>query len=77
MGWLSGILVYLVVWWLVIFMVLPWGVKPPENPEPGHATSAPDRPMLWRKVAITSVITAVVWGIIYLAIENSWVSFRP
>ena len=33
--------------------------------------------MLWRKVAITSVITAVVWGIIYLAIENSWVSFRP
>jgi predicted secreted protein len=77
MGWLSGILVYLVVWWLVIFMVLPWGVKPPENPEPGHATSAPDRPMLWRKVAITSVITAVVWVIIYLAIENSWVSFRP
>jgi predicted secreted protein len=77
MGWLSGILVYLVVWWLVIFMVLPWGVKPPENPEPGHATSAPDRPMLWRKVAITSVITAVVWGIIYVAIENSWVSFRP
>jgi predicted secreted protein len=77
MGWLSGILVYLVVWWLVIFMVLPWGVKPPENPEPGHATSAPDRPMLWRKVAITSVITAVVWVIIYLAVENSWVSFRP
>jgi predicted secreted protein len=77
LGWLSGILVYLVVWWLVIFMVLPWGVKPPDNPEPGHATSAPDRPMLWRKVAITSVITAVVWGIIYLAIENSWVSFRP
>jgi predicted secreted protein len=67
----------LVVWWLVIFMVLPWGVKPPDNPEPGHATSAPDRPMLWRKIAITSIITAVVWGIIYLAIENSWVSFRP
>jgi predicted secreted protein len=77
MGWLSGILVYLVVWWLVIFMVLPWGVKPPDNPEPGHATSAPNRPMLWRKAAITSVITAVVWVIIYLAIENSWVSFRP
>jgi predicted secreted protein len=77
LGWLSGILVYLVVWWLVIFMVLPWGVKPPDNPEPGHATSAPDRPMLWRKIAITSIITAVVWGIIYLAIENSWVSFRP
>ena len=77
MGWLSGILVYLVVWWLVIFMVLPWGVKPPDNPGPGHATSAPDQPMLWRKTAITSVITAVVWVIIYLAIENSWVSFRP
>ena len=77
MGWISGIVVYLVVWWLVIFMVLPFGVKPPEDPEPGHAPSAPDRPMLWRKAAATTVISAVVWVFIYLAIENGWVSFRP
>ncbi len=25
MGWATGTAVYLVIWWLVIFMVLPWG----------------------------------------------------
>lgn len=77
MGWVSGIVVYLMVWWMVIFMVLPFGVKPPEEPEPGHAPSAPDRPLLWRKAAITTVISAVIWVIIYVAITQHWVQFRP
>ena len=41
MTWFTGILVYVIIWWLVLFMVLPWGVKVPEEPEPGHASSAP------------------------------------
>ncbi|MEM7168903.1 MAG: DUF1467 family protein [Pseudomonadota bacterium] len=77
MNWVTGILVYVMTWWVVFFAVLPWGVKPPENPQPGHATSAPDRPMLWRKAAITTGIAAVIWGIVYLGVENSWIDFRP
>jgi len=77
MGWVSGIVVYLMIWWMVIFMVLPFGVKPPEDPEPGHAPSAPERPMLWRKAAITTVISAVVWVVVYLAVTRHWFQFRP
>ena len=77
MSWFSGILVYLVVWWLVLFTVLPWGARPPANPEPGHATSAPERPRMWLKVVVTSVIAGVVWAVIFLAIENAWISLRP
>ena len=25
MGWVTGLAVYVIIWWLVIFMVLPWG----------------------------------------------------
>ena len=77
MGWVSGIVVYVMIWWLVIFMVLPFGVKPPEEPEPGHAPSAPDRPMLWRKAAVTTAISAVIWVVVYIAVTNHWVRFRP
>ena len=51
MGWVSGIAVYIVIWWLVIFMVLPWGVQPIErgDVEKGHAASAPLRPRMLRK----------------------------
>ena len=39
----TGIAVYFVIWWIVLFAVLPWGVKIPDNPERGHATSAPEK----------------------------------
>jgi predicted secreted protein len=76
MHWASGILVFVVLWWLVIFAVLPWGVSIPENPEPGHATSAPVKPMLARKVLATTAITAVLWVIVYLIVQSDWLSFR-
>jgi len=27
-GWVTGLAVYAVIWWLVVFMVLPWGNRP-------------------------------------------------
>ena len=43
MGLISGTLVYVIIWWLVLFMVLPWGNRPPDVVEDGHASSAPER----------------------------------
>ncbi len=65
------------IWWLVIFLVLPWGVKVPETPEPGHASSAPETPHIVRKLLITTAISTVLWVIAYLIIESDWISFRP
>lgn len=78
MGWVSGIAVYIVIWWLVIFMVLPWGVQPIEQSdvEKGHAASAPLRPRMLRKVAITTVISAVLWLIAYAIIQSDLISLR-
>ncbi len=76
MTWLTGVMVYVVIWWMVLLMVLPWGVKVPENPGPGHATSAPQNPMMWRKALITTLIAAVLWGIAYWLIESEWLTLR-
>lgn len=53
-------LVFLFTWWLVLFMVLPFGVKPPESPESGHSTGAPEKPDLKRKFLITTVISLIL-----------------
>jgi predicted secreted protein len=78
MGWVSGIAVYIVIWWLVIFMVLPWGVQPIEqgDVEKGHAASAPLRARMLRKVAVTTAISAVLWLIAYAIIQSDLISFR-
>ena len=72
----TGILVYVVVWWIVLFTILPWGAHPPEKPEVGHATSAPEKPRLLLKFAVTTVVAGIVFAAIYWFISADIVSFR-
>lgn len=60
MSFFELFIIYAVSWWLVLFMVLPWGVKTAEKPEPGHAASAPVNPQLKRKLIITSILALFV-----------------
>ncbi len=76
MSWLLGISSYLVLWWLVIFAVLPFWVRPVEEGDPGHAAGAPANPRLWRKAAVTTGIAATLWLAGYWAIRRGFLDFR-
>jgi predicted secreted protein len=77
MNLLTGFVVYFLIWWTILFAVLPWGVSREENPEPGHDPGAPARPMLWKKVGATTVIAGLLWLVAWWLISASWISFRP
>ncbi|MDZ4323274.1 MAG: DUF1467 family protein [Alphaproteobacteria bacterium] len=47
---MTGLLLYVVIWVVILFMVLPWGVHVPEKIEKGHATSAPENPYMGIKL---------------------------
>ncbi|HEX2116641.1 MAG TPA: DUF1467 family protein [Alphaproteobacteria bacterium] len=72
----TGIAVYVVVWWIVLFAVLPWGVRPPETLVPGQAESAPENPRLLLKAAVTTVVAGIIWAGIYLVVRSDLISFR-
>jgi predicted secreted protein len=59
--------IYFIIWWMVLFAVLPFGTTSAHESgakiEPGHAPSAPLRPMLLRKFAATTVIAAVIMAL--------------
>ena len=55
-------------------MTLPFGAKVPDAIEAGHATSAPAKPMLWRKAMITTVIAGILFAIVYWVIESEIIS---
>jgi predicted secreted protein len=76
MNWVTGIVVYLIIWWTVLFAVLPWGVRVPDRPEPGHADSAPAHPRLWRKALITTAISTALWIAFYFFQKTDIISFR-
>ncbi|MBZ9935099.1 DUF1467 family protein [Mesorhizobium sp. BR1-1-16] len=59
----SLIAIYFIIWWLVIFTILPFGIRTQE--EEGEVTlgttpSAPWKPMLVRKAIITSIVSAIL-----------------
>jgi predicted secreted protein len=74
---LGAVVTYICAWWLVFFMALPWGAAPPEHPEPGHATSAPEKPRMLLKVAITTVLAGVVTYGLSLLIDSGLIALRP
>lgn len=76
MSWFTGILVYCMIWVVVLLTVLPWGVRPADDPEPGHEPGAPAQPMLWRKALATTVLAGVIWAAVYVVIDQGWISFR-
>jgi len=65
MNWFTGLVAYIVLWWLALFAVLPLKVKVPDEVPPGHATSAPENQHLLFKAGLTSVIAAVLWIVFY------------
>jgi predicted secreted protein len=65
----SAVVVFIVIWWLTLFIILPFGVQHTENPEPGHDAGAPLKPMLWRKVAVTTAISIVLFAAVYGIVE--------
>ena len=66
MTFATGVLVYVMIWVIALFMVLPWGVRIPDRVERGHADSAPERPYIGLKLLITSVLTTFIWVIGYV-----------
>jgi predicted secreted protein len=77
MDWLGTAVVFAIVWWLILFMVLPFGAAPPDEVEPGMATSAPAKPRIAVKMAITTVLAAVVTALIVWLMDSGLIQLRP
>ena len=76
MNWFTGVVVYFLVWWLVIFTTLSWGLRHDETKPKGVPSTAPDKTHLLKKVIWCSAISAVIWLVIYFLVTSDLISFR-
>lgn len=77
MNRVSGVVLYILIWWVTLFAVLPIGTHAVERPDDASGwRGAPAKPRLWMKVAITTLVACVLWVAAYAVIVSGWVSFR-
>ncbi len=77
MHWFTAVVLYIIIWWVALFGVLPLGVRP--NADPDAITGVrglPTQVRLWRVVVITSLVSLVVWGLAMAVILSPYLSFR-
>jgi predicted secreted protein len=66
----TAIAVYFLIWWIVLFAVLPWGVRAQgEEAVPGSDPGAPVVPRLWSKLVWTTVVATAVFAILAVIYE--------
>jgi predicted secreted protein len=69
--------VFFLIWWVVLFAVLPWGVHSQhEGGEvaPGTDPGAPALPKLRQKLLWTTLVACVIFGVCYLVYVNRLVT---
>jgi len=69
-----AIALYFIIWWIVLFAMLPIGVhtseEAGEKSTPGTAESAPHMPNLLPKMVATTVVASIVFAGLYAIIVH-------
>ena len=78
---ITGIAIYLTLWWTVLFAVLPLGskshaeagIKPPGGGDP----ASPVNPRLKEKFLLTTVVSAVIFAILFILLHFQVIPVTP
>jgi predicted secreted protein len=75
----TAIAIYFIIWWVVLFAVLPWGAYSQADSgevTPGTEPGAPAVHRVWRKLMWTTVTAVVVYGILMLIYKEGLIPFE-
>ena len=80
MGITGSIIVYVLIWWIIFFSVLPIGIQ--SNKEvfkeklEGNDPGAPKNPNISKKFLITTIITTIIFVVIYYLVKINLLNLR-
>ena len=80
MGITGSIIVYVMIWWIIFFSLLPVGIQ--SNKEVfkdrigGEDPGAPKNPKIAKKFLLTTLITSIIFMIIYYLVKIDLINLR-
>ena len=76
----GSIIVYVMIWWIIFFSVLPIGIQ--SNKEiykekiGGNDPGAPKNPRIVQKFLLTTLITSIIFAVIYYLVRIDLLNLR-
>jgi predicted secreted protein len=76
-NWFTALVLYVLIWWVALFAVLPFGTKPVADADAATGwRGAPENPRMGRKILWTTLIATLIWVAFLVVQSTGWISFR-
>jgi predicted secreted protein len=73
----TALAIFFLIWWVVLFAVLPWGIKSQHEGDeiaPGTDPGAPSKARIGWKLLWTTMIAAAIYTLCYGVYAKHWVT---
>ena len=73
----TALAIFFLIWWVVLFAVLPWGIKSQHEGQdiaPGTDPGAPAKARIGWKLLWTTVAAAAIYAVGYVVYAQHWVT---
>ena len=76
----GSVIVYIIIWWIIFFSVLPIGIQ--SNKEvfkdkiEGFDPGAPKNPKIGKKFLISTIVTSILFIVIYYIVSSNHFNLR-
>ena len=73
----GSLVVFVCLWWIVFFSILPLDVNREKKGNiEGIDPGAPENPKIFKKIIYSSLITSIIFIIIYLLVKYEYLNIR-
>jgi predicted secreted protein len=73
----TALAIFFLIWWVVLFAVLPWGVRSQHETEDMVAGTDPGAPVsasVGRKLLWTTIVAIVIYAVCYFVYSTHWIT---
>ena len=73
----GSVVIYVIIWWIVFFSILPIDVNRKKNLKvEGEDPGSPENPKILKKFIYTTLISIVIFLIIYYLVQYNYLNLR-
>jgi len=73
----TALAIFFLIWWVVLFAVLPWGIRSQHEAEdmvPGTDPGAPASVSVGRKLIWTTLVAIAIYAVGYFIYSKHWIT---